>query len=1306
NVDDIYYHVWINNNDIENGRMGYFNADVSDWATVDFGGEFSCVGYPPPCWNSPVITQMFFIRDYINNYDPANGYSLISRKWNINERFSSENLSKFAIKYMGDWPFIMSSKNHASFIIFNPDESFPANEDYDGDGLTNFNEMYVYFTNPAKEDTDEDGLSDIYEIEQGTDPTIADSDNDGLFDFYDDNKLISRYGSYEGKIVTSNEECVKPGMIFKGNLIINSGEFNLNKCDIQFDCDNCGIIVNEGGAINIVDSKVSGYDFNKRYTFNIDGDAYIDNSDIFNLKGGIVINSDNVILKNSKVSFSDSEIINIKNSAPLIENNEFFHNYNRVGNNINCDQCMAVIKNNIFSVLNEFDDSEYPPGEIENWESGIRCINEPCRMILRDNVVYGSDGDYKLNNDVEEIKPNQKKMSKYSEKEVFLISDKDWRDVLSLVPVTTWTDMDGVIHNYPTLIYHEEVHNLEGDELPYISIDDSSGSLEYVSEGFWQSFVAEDDFIEKIIINGQLFGESYKVELWDDYGNFISESISSEATFEFIFNVNVNMGETYKIVFPHSFLFVSKNNPYKEGYYNENPEWDVQMDIYGDNLIKIFDADSIIDFIKQFDIQKVTMIGFTPNALDELIASYPDVQLGAGLTDNQINRINIDSYFSYWDQYRDIIYVQNDYSLALFASTYASLINAPLIIEGTSLDNSQVFFNKKVICLGDVDRQCDENYNLRDLQKKYVEITNTNKIILVNPSDLDKAIYEELIPESSSNPIYNLFTKTSLAAPILASGKHELIIQTGSEDYKEIKSQIILNLKDLLNLNLDTKTCSGGDLCSSGYSDRSKEVIIAKDHITFNFNPPSFNELGIKSQSLGFYFDLLNCEKQFGVPVLLYINGAFIRDISVECKTQKDVLFKIMLKNFPLQDLGILSPGDEITLKFDGDMVIDPENIMNYFDNINEVYSCNNLNNNCLDNIAYSQLEGVSSGTSTEYVFTSLDTNKDYILLIKTISEKLYNGYNIYLNNELIGTIPLYNHWFKNKRFIIPKEKIISGSIVKLTPIINDNPYRAEIKMYPDISDFYLTIISANVIPFKEFTKTNWPYDDYRALDPSEYADLNYDNFPDLSIGRIQGLTLSDVTSYIARDLNYEGIDDRIALIVSSLVNWIKDVEIWQTFFENKGYDLDVAIKDPTDITNFDPNHWINQDLIYYRDHGNPFWAGIYSWEIPLLKNSILLTEACLTCNTYDKLSYCNTAIRKGAIAHIGAVAMGDSDSFTYMDIMSRLFYDGFSIGKSFSNSYDFKSGEYVHTLLGDPTLDLHVPNLLNEPLKKWYNYD
>ncbi|MBU1245369.1 right-handed parallel beta-helix repeat-containing protein, partial [Myxococcota bacterium] len=58
------------------------------------------------------------------------------------------------------------------------------NIDADGDGLTNYDELYLHETNPNNSDSDSDGLTDYEEvITYNTDPNSLDSDNDGFTDY-------------------------------------------------------------------------------------------------------------------------------------------------------------------------------------------------------------------------------------------------------------------------------------------------------------------------------------------------------------------------------------------------------------------------------------------------------------------------------------------------------------------------------------------------------------------------------------------------------------------------------------------------------------------------------------------------------------------------------------------------------------------------------------------------------------------------------------------------------------------------------------------------------------------------------------------------------------------------------------------------------------------------------------------------------------------------------------------------------------------------------------------------------------------
>jgi len=59
----------------------------------------------------------------------------------------------------------------------------PNDADSDGDNLLDGDEVYTYNTDPCNTDSDGDGLSDDDELSLGTDPTLVDSDGDGINDY-------------------------------------------------------------------------------------------------------------------------------------------------------------------------------------------------------------------------------------------------------------------------------------------------------------------------------------------------------------------------------------------------------------------------------------------------------------------------------------------------------------------------------------------------------------------------------------------------------------------------------------------------------------------------------------------------------------------------------------------------------------------------------------------------------------------------------------------------------------------------------------------------------------------------------------------------------------------------------------------------------------------------------------------------------------------------------------------------------------------------------------------------------------------
>ena len=301
--------------------------------------------------------------------------------------------------------------------------------------------------------------------------------------------------------------------------------------------------------------------------------------------------------------------------------------------------------------------------------------HKPPELEIDNAIKKKSDIDYKIIPQLEISGINYKNQDKYTNKPIFLISNKNWKNILSLIPITTWTKQSGMdldcqkgyqtpkeICIYPTLIFNEK----------------------------------------ELSIN------------------------------------QLNIARTTG-----------------------------------------FDIDSILYFIEQYAPSKIVVVG----------RISPDINSVLSGLNIRIEQINAIDYFSYWQNYEDVVYVDDpeNYELAMLATTYASLINAPLIISGSDLDNHTFYENKNIICVSnneELNLGTQRCLNKSALEKKYVNLTNTNKIILINSNDLNISVNQIFQSNNSNYPINKLYSETSLVAPILASAKHELIISTQDSNYQ------------------------------------------------------------------------------------------------------------------------------------------------------------------------------------------------------------------------------------------------------------------------------------------------------------------------------------------------------------------------------------------------------------------------------------------------------------------------------------------------------------------------------------------
>ena len=394
------------------------------------------------------------------------------------------------------------------------------------------------------------------------------------------------------------------------------------------------------------------------------------------------------------------------------------------------------------------------------------------------------DGWYRRINDIYLTKIKSKETIKIAENTIsadeIINSDKYaiWTEFLDgKFYLNVYTFAEGatekiLLDSYPTNLY------LNGDDLFFLK-DYNLFSYNLINK--IQLPIILDKKISEYSIYGDkiLYVFDYSLVYLTDFSNSKNELISKNLDFKY----------SSPIIYEEGFIFAGVNGDFDSFFFISNSS--IKSSFIEK---KSFDVDSSIHFMQQFKTGKVKIVGDTPQELDNLLIAEPD--FGAGINSNNIQRIYPKDYLFYWESYNDVVYVEDNYELGLMASTYASLINAPLIIEGTALDNEVYLNGRHLICVGEVNKICDEYYGLEQLQQKYVEKTNTDKIILVNPNDLDIKLEERFQSEKSLNPIYNLYGKNSLVAPILASAKHEIIISNTSVNYTDISNFI----KDRINL--------------------------------------------------------------------------------------------------------------------------------------------------------------------------------------------------------------------------------------------------------------------------------------------------------------------------------------------------------------------------------------------------------------------------------------------------------------------------------------------------------------------------
>ena len=863
-----------------------------------------------------------------------------------------------------------------------------------------------------------------------------------------------------------------------------------------------------------------------------------------------------------------------------------------------------------------------------------------------------------LEDEIEDVEyltgENKKRMDLYNNKEVFMISNTNWKNVLPWVSTTTWTQQEG---------------------------DDDNCKRGYGTP-------------DNVCVNPFL--------IWhEEESSFDPDSI---------------------IHFLQQYLEIKKNNKGITGLAVENGNNNTN----GTDERSSQQYDSNIQLPPPFEI---TIIGKIAQEFVDLLITEPE--FGAGLSEEQIKKVKPEDYLSYWENCIEVVYVEDNYELALLASTYASLINAPLIIQESKWDNEEVFAGRKIICVGDVKppkgRKCNEKYGTKEkLQKKYVELTKTNKMILTNPNDLDISDKETLSTEKSGQ-INEINTKTSLISASLAASKHQVLVTIPNNKFSSLNPNSYYlkgfskseNFNEIFEINNKLKSnyknlygdfeCNTGDSCSSGFSKKDLKIFKTQEIV---IDTSSVSVLDITQVRL-LTGNFVNCPSGFVIVKIDY-GGIPLKEDILKCNTKSNIFlgdhsgYNLWISGGFNNEAGKRKKGtfknlklDKFEIKIYGGDFVPKDNgwLLQMFAKFRgELIDCDRGDNCDLSKYLEENVKVPIAYKDSYYKFKDIDISKEYYLSYKIDKIKDYkdDNFNIYINGNLFLEDIKISHSFKDS-IEIPSELLKENTEIKIRG--PNKAYYAEIKIIP--KNYYITFMGAhNAIPHRFKIKFRRLFEN---LDSIVYSDFNGDFLSDFYVGRIKGLTTSDVSSLVARNLFYNHMPrtNNMKFITSQDTSerrygWISYVTSKSNQFTRLGYNA-IAKTSNEMADKFNPEEWKDQDTVFYLDHGMSNWAGIKSKDIPPLTNSVFLNFACKTDSSNNANAFSLNSIRNGAIAYFGAVDISSAHNKMWYEVFDRIYKKNEPLGKIFKDSVkiaDYGGHGRESSFIGDPTFVLNPPYL------------
>jgi len=361
-----------------------------------------------------------------------------------------------------------------------------------------------------------------------------------------------------------------------------------------------------------------------------------------------------------------------------------------------------------------------------------------------------------------------------------------------------------------------------------------------------------------------------------------------------------------------------------------------------------------------------------------------------------------------------------------------------------------------------------------------------------------------------------------------------------------------------------------------------------------------------------------------------------------------------------------------------------------------------------IGNLGASSLSQVRRNAYVIEAYTLAQLKDEYIELTNTSKIILvhYNDYNTYLNRDVR---PVRGGGVISRPFRRLSLGAAYLAAAKEEVILSVGPQDFEmLDSYVEgqINDLftssgrapeYLTIVAApSAIPhWYNEQATDWKYGSLNDIDTL------------LHVGRIYSITVSDVSSYIARSVFYQQLianlygDDEYTGLSVAAPDFTEDAISAQTIQMNtaaSGYDSECYTWQEKECCSSSEddlglNAYRRKQFITFADHGGPTcWDGdtLFSWTIPWLDLPYTFALACST-NDFDAggaYVFGANWIRKGAISYHASIPT-DYGAYTELHAIQKLTgAERLSLGEISSSLIDEDAGiKLRYSMLGDPTL-------------------